>query len=317
MTNIHFISNSAAKKHSNGSFHPESASRIEAIESWLIKQTDKEITYEIQNQSATEEEIVTVHSTHHYKLIEKTQGHGGQFYFDADTGANDFTFKAATQAVAVGNKAIFESDRNNSIFALVRPPGHHATRTSPMGFCIFNNIAIASELALQKKKYQRIAIIDFDHHFGNGTAYIHEKNPNILYISTHASPRIAYPGSGFVDEISEFDAIENDKQSMERAINDKKEGIMREGASAIQKSEGREATAQELEDFYQSYSADADIERDAIEDEFNLVQPHEGLDVVETGYGYGDLPQGIENAGDGMDDNYFEDNDVGFTPLVD
>ena len=124
-------------------------------------------------------------------------------------------------------------------------------------------------------------------------------------------------GSGFVDEISEFDAIENDKQSMERAINDKKESIMSEGAMAIQKSEGREATAQELEDFYQAYSADADIEKDAIEDEFNLVQPHEGLDVVETGYGYGDSPQGIENAGDGMDDNYFEDNDVGFTPLVD
>lgn len=123
--------------------------------------------------------------------------------------------------------------------------------------------------------------------------------------------------SSFIDEISEFDDIENSKQQMEKAINEKKESIMNEGMVMIQKNEGRDATAQELEDFYNAYSADADIEKDAIEDEFNLVQPHEGLDVIETGYGYGDLPQGIENAGDGMDDNYFEDNDVGFSPLVD
>ena len=184
-------------------FHPESAQRIEVIEEWLHSQRDDQVSYEILDQSASKDDILVTHSSNHYELIEKTQGQTGHFYFDGDTAANDYTFEAARQAVAVGKMAIWDSNHNTSIFALVRPPGHHATRTSPGGFCIFNNIAIATELALQQKKFQRIAIIDFDQHFGNGTAYIHEKNPNILYFSTHADPRISYPGCGFVEEIGE------------------------------------------------------------------------------------------------------------------
>ncbi len=182
-------------------FHPESAQRIDVMEEWILSQTDDIIGYDVLDQSASMEEILVTHSSSHYQLIEKSQGQTGHFYFDGDTAANNYTFEAARQAVAVGKKAMWESNKDRSIFALVRPPGHHATRTSPGGFCIFNNIAVASELALQQKKYQRIAIIDFDHHFGNGTAYTLEKNPNILYVSTHASPRLAYPGCGFLDEI--------------------------------------------------------------------------------------------------------------------
>jgi acetoin utilization deacetylase AcuC-like enzyme len=203
--NVNFISNSKAKKHSIGRFHPESAQRIEAIEQWLQSQSDEKIQYEVLDQQATKEDIQTIHSANHYELIEKTKGVTGHFYFDADTGANDHTFEAASQAVAVGKKAILESNSSNSIFALVRPPGHHATRSSPGGFCIFNNIAIAAELAIQQNRFSRIAIIDFDQHFGNGTAYIHERNPDILYVSTHADPRISYPGCGWVDEIGEDD----------------------------------------------------------------------------------------------------------------
>ncbi|MFW9904733.1 MAG: histone deacetylase [Candidatus Thorarchaeota archaeon] len=201
MVKLKFISNSLAKKHSCGMFHPESAHRIEVMEEWILSQSDKNISYELLNESASKEEILVTHSPSHYELIEKTQNQTGHFYFDADTAANNYTFEAARQAAAVGIKAIWDSTRDASIFALVRPPGHHATRTSPGGFCIFNNITIASELALQQKKYHRIAIIDFDHHFGNGTAYTLEENPEILYISTHASPQIAYPGTGFADEV--------------------------------------------------------------------------------------------------------------------
>ncbi len=184
-------------------YHPESAQRIEVIEEWLHSQRDDRISYDTLDHPASMDDILVTHSPDHYKLIERTRGQTGHFYFDADTAANDYTFEAARQAVAAGKMAIWESDLNTSVFALVRPPGHHATRNSPGGFCIFNNIAIATELALQQKKFQRIAIIDFDQHFGNGTAYIHEKNPNILYFSTHADPRISYPGCGFVEEIGE------------------------------------------------------------------------------------------------------------------
>jgi acetoin utilization deacetylase AcuC-like enzyme len=198
---LKFISNSLAKKHSCGMYHPESAHRIEVMEEWILSQPDDNIRFEVIDESASKEDILVTHSSSHYDLIEKSQDQTGHFYFDADTAANNYTFEAARQAVAVGKKAIWESDRKTSIFALVRPPGHHATRTSPGGFCIFNNIAIASELALQQKKFQRVAIIDFDHHFGNGTAYTLEENPEILYVSTHASPRLAYPGCGFTEEI--------------------------------------------------------------------------------------------------------------------
>lgn len=186
-------------------FHPESAHRIEVMEEWILSPSSENISYEILDESASKEDILVTHTTDHYELIERSQNQMGHFYFDADTAANNYTFEAARQAVAVGKKAVWESDRNMSIFALVRPPGHHATRTSPGGFCIFNNIAIASELALQQKKYQRIAIIDFDQHFGNGTAYILEETPEILYISTHAAPGLGYPGCGFTEEVGRGD----------------------------------------------------------------------------------------------------------------
>lgn len=205
MTKISFLTNTLGKKHSNGRFHPESPQRLEVIENWIQYENNPSISLESEDKNAAVEDILSVHSEDHYNLIEKTKNYEGHFYFDADTAANKYSYEAAMQAVYIGKKAIFESTVKNSIFCLVRPPGHHATRYSPQGFCLFNNIAIGAQMALLEKKYQRIAIIDFDHHFGNGTAYIHEKNPKILYISTHASPTIAYPGSGFIDEIGKGD----------------------------------------------------------------------------------------------------------------
>jgi len=203
MSSIRFIVNSLAKKHSNGRFHPESPHRIEVMEKWINNQPNNNITLESSDELAEIDEILSVHTNDHYSLIEKTKNYDSHFYFDADTAANSYSFDASMQAVHVGKKAIWESTFGNSIFALTRPPGHHATRYGPQGFCLFNNIAISTELAIRQKKYRRIAIIDFDHHFGNGTAYIHEKNPDILYISTHADPRISYPGCGFYNEIGE------------------------------------------------------------------------------------------------------------------
>ncbi|PWI49721.1 hypothetical protein CEE45_00920 [Candidatus Heimdallarchaeota archaeon B3_Heim] len=201
MNSIRFISNSLAKKHSNGKFHPESPQRIEIMEKWVTSHLDDSISFEISHEMANKEEILSVHTEDHYNLIEKTKNYEGHFYFDADTAANSYSYEAAMQAVQIGIQAVFESTRDNSVFCLVRPPGHHATQHSPQGFCIFNNIAVGSQIALNKKKYHRIAILDIDHHFGNGTAYITESNPDILYMSTHADPRISYPGCGFSDEI--------------------------------------------------------------------------------------------------------------------
>jgi acetoin utilization deacetylase AcuC-like enzyme len=205
LSSIQFIINSLAKKHSNGRFHPESPHRIEVMEKWINSQSTNKINLEYSNESAKVDEVLSVHTDNHYRLIEKTRDIESHFYFDADTAANSYSFDASMQAVHVGKKAVWESSVGKSIFALTRPPGHHATKYGPQGFCLFNNIAISTELAIRQKKYHRIAIIDFDHHFGNGTSYIHEKNPDILYISTHADPRISYPGCGFYDEIGKED----------------------------------------------------------------------------------------------------------------
>ncbi|MHA1976067.1 MAG: histone deacetylase family protein [Candidatus Hodarchaeales archaeon] len=201
MNSIRFISNALAKKHSNGKFHPESPQRIEMIENWVTTHLSDSISFEISDKMANKDDILSVHTDDHHSLIEKTKNYEGHFYFDADTAANSYSYEAAMQAAQIGIQAVLESSLDTHVFCLVRPPGHHATQHSPGGFCIFNNIAVGSQVALNKKKYRRIAILDFDHHFGNGTAYINESNPNILYISTHADPRISYPGCGFSDEI--------------------------------------------------------------------------------------------------------------------
>ena len=101
MPHMSFISNSLGKKHSNGTFHPESAQRLEIIEQWLNQESNANISYELMEEEATEEDIVATHAKNHYELIKRTQGIKHHFHFDADTAANKHTFKASIQAVAV------------------------------------------------------------------------------------------------------------------------------------------------------------------------------------------------------------------------
>jgi len=108
----------------------------------------------------------------------------------------DAALYAAGGAIEATDAVI--SGRTNSAFALVRPPGHHATSLTAMGFCLFNNIAIAAQHALKKHKMEKVAIIDFDVHHGNGTQEAFYNNPHVLYVSTHQYPH--YPGTGTVGE---------------------------------------------------------------------------------------------------------------------
>ncbi len=127
-------------------------------------------------------------------------------WFTPDTGTSPHTYKAARTASQAGLETIKNVSKNQLPFALVRPPGHHANRRHARGFCYFNNIAIAAAYYLSKKPQARIAIIDIDHHYGDGTAEIFYDNPSVLYISYHANPMYAYPGTGHVDEIGEGEA---------------------------------------------------------------------------------------------------------------
>jgi acetoin utilization deacetylase AcuC-like enzyme len=103
----------------------------------------------------------------------------------------------ATGAALVALQAVTEQQATNA-FALIRPPGHHATATRSMGFCLLNHIAIAAQYAIQKLDLRRVAIVDYDVHHGNGTQDIFYEDPRVLYISTHANP--LYPGTGMEQE---------------------------------------------------------------------------------------------------------------------
>jgi len=191
-------------KHDTGQ-HPENASRLEAIISHLEQtQLIRQLTL-IKPRAASIEELSLVHSEQHIAHVQEV-GQGGGGWLDADTVMSPGSYQAALYAAGgvIGATEEVMNGEIASAFALVRPPGHHATSQRAMGFCLFNNIAIAAKYALAKYKLDRIAIIDFDVHHGNGTQESFYDSPQVLYISTHESP--FYPGTGSVDETGKGEA---------------------------------------------------------------------------------------------------------------
>ncbi len=184
--------------HDMGAFHVESPQRIEAIYSML----EKEISFpylEIEPRPALEEEVEAVHSTAYFQMIKETAGRD-RVHLDPDTATCSRTYEVALLAAGGLLKAvdlIMEGEIQNS-FALVRPPGHHAENSRAMGFCIFNNVAIAAEYLIRKYGLQKILIVDWDLHHGNGTQHSFYSRSDVLYFSTHQFPY--YPGTGSWDE---------------------------------------------------------------------------------------------------------------------
>jgi acetoin utilization deacetylase AcuC-like enzyme len=185
-------------KHDTGG-HVESAQRLEAIISHLEETGLKKKLTPIKPRAASVEELSLVHTKQHISYIKGVAKKGGG-WLDADTVMSPDSYEVARYAAGgaiVAAEAVMEG-RVNSAFALLRPPGHHATRRRAMGFCFFNNIAIAAEHALAKYKLERVLIIDFDVHHGNGTQEIFYDRPEVMYVSTHQYP--FYPGTGGVEE---------------------------------------------------------------------------------------------------------------------
>jgi acetoin utilization deacetylase AcuC-like enzyme len=150
-------------------------------------------------RAASLEEILLVHSTHHVDRVEAASSRGGA-WLDGDTYASPDSYKVALYAVGGVLRAVdaVMTGEVNRAFALVRPPGHHATPDQAMGFCLFNNIAIAARYALKHHNLERVLIADFDVHHGNGTEEVFYKDPAVLYFSTHQYPH--YPGTGDIGD---------------------------------------------------------------------------------------------------------------------
>lgn len=185
--------------HDTGQGHPESAARLRSIDAVLKRPEFKSLA---QKEAPRAEigQIGLVHTkVHADKVFASIPDYGIQ-YLDSDTPVSPGSGEAASRAVGAvcaAVDAVFAGEAKNA-FCGVRPPGHHAEVGQAMGFCLFNNIAIAAEYARHKHGIRRVAIIDFDVHHGNGTQHAFQKNPEVLYASTHQHPW--YPGTGLARE---------------------------------------------------------------------------------------------------------------------
>lgn len=185
--------------HETGVGHPESADRLRSIEKALAAPEFSDLIRQ-SPPLGTKEQIRLIHPQSHIDAILEAIPKQGQHYYDPDTVLSPGSWTAAVRAVGAVCDAVDKvlTSYADNAFCAVRPPGHHAEPQRAMGFCLFNNIAIAANYALQRYQLERIAIVDFDVHHGNGTQTAFYKQPCVLYASSHEMPH--YPGTGYPSE---------------------------------------------------------------------------------------------------------------------
>jgi acetoin utilization deacetylase AcuC-like enzyme len=192
-------------KHNAGPGHPESPERLKAIEAHLLKSglMDQLTAVAVAQQSEQylAPWIDAVHAAGYREAVHRAVPPQGIRYLDADTGLSPGSWPAAMTAVGGILSAVDQvmSGRVSNAFCAVRPPGHHAESNRGMGFCLFNNVAIAARYLQRHHKIGKVAIVDWDVHHGNGTQEIFYEDPTVFYISTHQYP--LYPGTGSEAEI--------------------------------------------------------------------------------------------------------------------
>jgi acetoin utilization deacetylase AcuC-like enzyme len=185
------------QEHDPGSYHPESPRRLKALEHALAEWPNLKQTERIPLRDATDEELARVHQKSHISRIASTKGRAMALDMDTQTspGSYNAALKAAGSLIDLCDAAL--DGRVTHGMAFVRPPGHHATPVRAMGFCLFNNVAVAAAHLIQARGLERIMIVDWDVHHGNGTEDAFYMDPHVLYFSTHQAP--FYPGTGPVN----------------------------------------------------------------------------------------------------------------------
>jgi len=181
--------------------HPESPERLKVIYRMLEEPEMKGILKEVSPRPATRKELEMIHTPSYIDLVEKTAGKP-HFRLDMDTSTCAKSYDTAL--LAAGGlleliKDVMEGRLDNG-FALVRPPGHHAEADRAMGFCLFNNVAVGARFATQNFFLERVLIVDWDVHHGNGTQNSFYEDPKVLYFSTHRYG-FFYPGTGSANEL--------------------------------------------------------------------------------------------------------------------
>jgi acetoin utilization deacetylase AcuC-like enzyme len=202
------ISHAACLEHNMGEGHPERPDRARAIERALEGEAFQMLARDVAPR-ADDAAIARVHPQAYIEAIREAAPKTGRVALDADTSMSPGTLEAALRAAGGAIFAVDEvmSGRARNAFVSTRPPGHHAEAATPMGFCFFNNAAIAARHAQKAHGAERVAIMDFDVHHGNGVQHIFWDDPTVMYASTHQMPH--YPGTGARSERGEHNQIVN------------------------------------------------------------------------------------------------------------
>ena len=200
------VSSKTSVNHLTGDGHPEQPKRVTAIVEKLKK--NKNLVWD-SPASFDHSILKKVHDEDYVSMVEESFPNQGLKFLDGDTIISPGSKDATIDAVGSVIKAIdgLEQKKFGNAFCAVRPPGHHAEKNKAMGFCIYNNCAVAAHYLIEKFKYKRVAIFDPDVHHGNGTQDIFYDNKNVLYLSTHQYP--FYPGTGSEKEKGNYNNIFN------------------------------------------------------------------------------------------------------------
>jgi acetoin utilization deacetylase AcuC-like enzyme len=202
------LSHPACLEHLTPLGHPERPDRLRAIEQALEDEKFQTLARE-QAPLAPLEIVALCHPMDYVEAIRNASPEEGMVRLDADTSMSPGSYEAALRAVGGGMRAVDEvmTGKAANAFVAVRPPGHHTEVARPMGFCLFNNAAIAARYAQDRYDAERVAIVDFDVHHGNGSQDIFWSDKSVMYCSTHEMP--LFPGTGAVSERGEFNTVVN------------------------------------------------------------------------------------------------------------
>jgi len=197
------FTHSACLEHDTGLGHPECSDRLRAVLA-ALEAEDFHLLERAEAPRAEIEQIARVHPLSHIERVMRAVPESGHAGIDADTVLSPLSGEAALRAAGAVTAAVdsVATGHSRNAFCAVRPPGHHAERAKAMGFCLFNNVAVGALHARAVHGLQRIAVMDFDVHHGNGTQDIFQDDPDLLYCSTHQSP--LYPGTGDAGEKGEY-----------------------------------------------------------------------------------------------------------------
>ena len=193
-----FLYDDKYQQHLTGNYHPEIPDRLPAVYKGIQDAGLLEQLILIKAVPADLKWVETVHDPHYIKRLQEACTRGDNIFDSPDNQMCPATYEVSLLAVGgvlEATRMVMAGELDNA-FCAVRPPGHHAEVNTAMGFCYFNNVAIAARYIQKKWGIERVGIVDFDVHHGNGTQHIFERDPTVFYYSIHQHPTFAYPGTG-------------------------------------------------------------------------------------------------------------------------